>query len=173
MAQEENGKAEADKMDAILAASISDANLLREIEEEWEGYLASHTDTKRFWYASLLANSCRNTDKRRSLQHFNLLLYSDSTDSSISMRERQQLARDSLYFLATTNYALEDFDKALGLCEQLYRQEPDSSQLQTLHQAIKYKLSKQQKRDKQRLTVGVTAVAVIAGIAGLILARKR
>jgi tetratricopeptide (TPR) repeat protein len=171
----DQGKVQADKVDAILVASVSDEDLLREIEEEWEGYLASHTDTKRFWYASLLANSKRNSDKMKSLEHFNLLLFADSTDSSITMRERGQLARDSLYFLATTHYALGHFDKALGYCEQLYRREPDNAQLQTLHQAIKYKYKREQVRDKEHLKIGfgIGAVAVVASIIGLVLLKKR
>ena len=116
-----DGKEEASKMDWILLQSVSHESLIREMEQEFMSQ--GESDSIRFRFASLLANSTKKSDKQMSLHHFNLLL----------TKNNPALARDSLYYLCVTNYALGEYEIALDFVEHLFRQEPDNQQLLTLH----------------------------------------
>lgn len=72
----------------------------------------------RFQYASLLARSNNELDKREAMIHFEYLINND-----------EKYLRDSLYLLATIKYILHDYEAARNCAEELCRIDPDNEQV--------------------------------------------
>ncbi len=88
----------------------------RQARSFWEQDMDN--DLARFQYATALAHSAHNDDKREALLHLEYLV----NNSSFYLR-------DCLYLLATVRYLLGDYDAARACAEELCRLEPDNHQV--------------------------------------------
>lgn len=81
--------------------------------QKWESN--PDNDSVRYQLAVLLSQSPNEMDRKEALHHFSKL----STNP--------MFVNDSLYHISLTHYYLGDYEKARCSCEQLYRLEPDDS----------------------------------------------
>lgn len=72
----------------------------------------------RFQYASLLARSQTDYDRREAILHLEHLI-----------NHSPEYLRDSLYTLATLRFILHEYDAARACAEELLRIDPDNEQV--------------------------------------------
>jgi tetratricopeptide (TPR) repeat protein len=72
----------------------------------------------RFQYASILARSPLETDRREATLHLEYLISNDI-----------KYLRDSLYILATLRFILHEYELARTCAEELLRIDPDNEQV--------------------------------------------
>lgn len=124
-------------------------------------------DLARFQYATALAHSSEQEDRREALLHLEYLVNHASF-----------YLRDCLYLLATVRYLLGDYEAARTCAEELCRLEPDNYQAKNLHIAIKYKhdqvTEEKVEQDKNvSIAVGVGMGAAVLGLGLAFLLRNR
>jgi tetratricopeptide (TPR) repeat protein len=134
------------------------------LRRQWERD-QDNLDT-RLQYAIILSKSENIEDRREAVIHFEYLIY-----NNFSLRE-------TLYHLTTLYYSVGDFESARRYSEDLYRLEPDSKQIKSLHQAVSYRHNEainEARKDDQRtaLTAAGVAVGVLSVGVGLALSLRK
>lgn len=127
----------------------------------------SNNNEIRFDLACALSKSKNKNDLYAAINHFKYLI-----------DQHNQYFRDSMYHLALTYYILNEYDKTLNYCEEIYRQEPDNEKIKQLHLASVYQYKQKKRDDSERETtfaiaagVGVAVLAV--GVSFLFGSRKK
>jgi tetratricopeptide (TPR) repeat protein len=115
----------------------------------------SNNNEIRFDLACALSKSIDKNDLYAAINHFKYLI-----------DQRNQYFRDSMYHLALTYYVLNEYDKTLNYCEEIYRQEPDNEKIKQLHLAAVYQYKQKIRDDSER----ETALAITAGVGVAVLA---
>ena len=115
----------------------------------------------RLAYAISLSQSTRVDDIRESLLHFRDFM--NDVEASGCRIE------DLLWLMATSHYYLCQFDKARESVEQLYRLQPDSPQVHSLFQAIKYRHNEQMEQAKKIETDNLVTAGVGVGVLSLLI----
>ena len=75
----------------------------------------------RFQYASLLARSTVETDRREAILHLEYLI-----------NHSPEYLRDTLYILATLRFLMHEYEAARACAEELLRIDPDNEQVPVL-----------------------------------------
>lgn len=113
----------------------------------------------------ILSRSPSFEDKEEAIELFRSLLQNNYN------------LNECLYFLAFTSFALGKYEDARSYCERVYRELPDSRQIQQLHRAIavKHKESTQKEQDRAMASAGLiaTGIAIAAVGVGFLLSTKR
>lgn len=84
---------------------------------------------------------------------------------------------DCMYGAATALYLLQDYEEARKRCEAILRSEPDSRNIRELHLAIiegmEEAKEKKMKKAAVESTIGVAAIGLVLGVAGMLLNKKK
>jgi len=127
----------------------------------------SNCNEIRFDLACALSKSKNKNDLYTAINHFKYFI-----------DQRNQYFRDSMYHLALTYYILNEYDKTLIYCEEIYRQEPDNEQIKQLHLAAVYQHKQKTRDDSERdtaiaIAAGVGVAALAVGVTFLFGSRKK
>lgn len=126
---------------------------------------------KRFSYAISL---CQSNDHQQIEQGISHLQHIRSMHT--------ETYTSCLLYLALTFYYIAEYAEARSCIEELYRLQPDSRQIKSLHAAISYRMNKQKQvkneKDEAMLIsigtgIGLGVIAAVAGIFTMTLMKKR
>lgn len=136
-----------------LLSTKTPSNVINDLNIQFQNN--SNNNEIRFDLACALSKSKTKNDLYTAINHFKYLI-----------DQRNQYFRDSMYHLALTYYTLNEYDKTLNYCEEIYRQEPDNEKIKQLHLATVYQYKQKIRDDGER----ETALAIAAGVGVAVLA---
>jgi tetratricopeptide (TPR) repeat protein len=100
----------------------------------------------------VLSKSESVEDKKEAVIHFEYLIYNNYS------------LRDTLYHLSALYYSVGDYESARRYSQDLYRLEPDSKQIKTLHLGICYRHGEALKQERDEKKAAMTAASVAVGV---------